>query len=105
MATDSSGCEEVVQLRRALTMFETVRDNAQRQSLCLGQRLFSSGAVSEYARKIDHVSEPAAVVLSLQLNSEQVAHGREPNMLSTTLRRDRSAPGQRIADRLVLTRR
>jgi hypothetical protein len=49
------------QLSRSFRVFETVRDNAQRQGLCPRQRRVPSGPVGERGRSLDHLSEPAAV--------------------------------------------
>ena len=72
MAIDSSGCEQVAQLWRSFPVFETVGDNAQCQSLCPRQRFVARGPVGEYARKIDDLSEPAAIFLLLELYSKRL---------------------------------
>lgn len=73
MTTDSSRYEEVVQFWCALAVFEAIRDNVQRQNLCLRQRFVSGGAVGEHTREIDDLCEPAAVVLLVQLLRKLIA--------------------------------
>ena len=71
-ATDSSGYVQVVQLRRAFALFKTVRNNAQRQSLCFRQRLVSSGPIGEHTRQVDDISHPASILFLLEFHSHRL---------------------------------
>ena len=57
-------------------MFKPIGNNAQRERLSFRECLLAIHSVGEYARKIDDLSEPAAVCLLLELHSKRLFQAR-----------------------------
>jgi hypothetical protein len=77
--TGSSGNKEVVQFWSALTVFKTIRNNWQRDTLCFRQCLAALAPISEQTGKRDHFGEPATVCFLLELHSKRLL-GRGPSL-------------------------
>jgi len=74
---DSTGGEEAGDLRDGLAVLEAVGEHAQGQHLCLRERLLPGRPVREHAGEGDHLGDPTAVRLALQLDHELGGgHGR-----------------------------
>ena len=73
LANSFMDCENTVDLRNVLAMFESVGEYSKSQRLRFRDGFVSGGAVRKYAGKIGYFANPAAVVFALDLDYE-IAH-------------------------------
>lgn len=94
MANCSSGLKgHVEELGRCLTMIETVGNHAQRKGLDARKRLRAILAVAHDSAQRRHLSEPAAVVLSLGFDSECHGGNVAPSLVSNKWFTRPASPG------------
>lgn len=73
-ASSSLHDKDAVDFRNVLTMIETIRQNAKRESFSLRYCFVARGAVCEHSREIGHFPDPATVLFPFDFDDE-VAHG------------------------------
>ena len=94
-ATASRGGEQVRQRGSSLSVFEAIGDDAKRQRFHFRYGLIASLTISEYARQVDNVREPAAVLFLLSLDLQRVdTHAAEPTPFGSGFSRDMKVPAR-----------